>query len=352
MEEISRMTLEEIAAKIGISRTTIYKVLRNKGNVSEKTRKTVNEALEKYHYVENKNARNLAMNRRYTIGYVGFKSKSANYFSTEINQGIRRAIKEFGDDGLSMLISEFDAENPKGQEEAVEEMLQEGITSFILAFSDEEVIQRILQKLKEKKCLVVLLSRDFQGISDNNDCYYVGVDYEKSGKLAAELMGKMISEAGEVYVPVTKEYQTNKDVKSRLDGFKKKMNEYPQVELMELAHGLQEEEVIYRQVLAVLKEHPKLKGIFDLTYKLDVVAKALQDAGREDVKLVGFDLFEEIKEYVEDSTIDAVVYQDLSTQAYQAVKLLFDEMCYSKRKEQRKYYAKLEVIMKENMQYF
>ena len=47
MEEASRMTLEEISKKIGISRTTIYKVLRNKDGVSEETVKMVQDALEK-----------------------------------------------------------------------------------------------------------------------------------------------------------------------------------------------------------------------------------------------------------------------------------------------------------------
>jgi len=79
METVSRMTLEEIAREIGISRTTIYKVINNKGYVSEETSRIVNDALKKYNYVENRNARNLAMNKQYTIGYVGFKSKSANY---------------------------------------------------------------------------------------------------------------------------------------------------------------------------------------------------------------------------------------------------------------------------------
>ena len=98
------MTLEEISEQIGISRTTIYKVLKDKGNVSEKTRAVVMEALEKYHYVENKNARNLALNRQYAIGYAGFRSKSAAYFSTEVRKGISRAVQEFGDDGLSILV--------------------------------------------------------------------------------------------------------------------------------------------------------------------------------------------------------------------------------------------------------
>ena len=87
MEKISRMTLEEIAKQIGISRTTIYKVMGNKGNVSEETRRIVEDALERYHYVQNRNARNLAMNRHYTIAYVGFQSKSANYFPVRSEGG-------------------------------------------------------------------------------------------------------------------------------------------------------------------------------------------------------------------------------------------------------------------------
>ena len=113
MEKITRMTLEGIAAEIGISRTTIYKVLKNKGNVSEKTRDTVLAALEKYHYVQNKNARNLALNRQYPIGYVGFRSRSANYFSPKVREGCQRAIEEFADDGLKVFFAEFDVEEPR-----------------------------------------------------------------------------------------------------------------------------------------------------------------------------------------------------------------------------------------------
>ena len=47
MEKITRVTLEEISEQIGISRTTIYKVLKDNVNVSEKTRAVVMEALEK-----------------------------------------------------------------------------------------------------------------------------------------------------------------------------------------------------------------------------------------------------------------------------------------------------------------
>lgn len=346
MEKSGRMTLEEISGEINISRTTIYKVLKNKGNVSEKTRTIVNEALEKYHYIQNRNARNLAMNREYVIAYIGFQSKSANYFSTEIKQGIHRAVKEFGDDGLTMLISEFELESPKEQEEAVDKLLEQGVTSFILAFSDCEVIKRIVAKLNERNCLVVLLSRDFE---ENHRNYYVGVDYYKSGRLAAELMGKMLSGGGGVFIPVTEEYKTNQDILSRLKGFIDKIEEFPKVKILQVAYGLLEEEEIAEKITDCVKREADLKGIFDLTYRLDIIAGTLSRLNRKDIKLVGFDLFDEIRAYIEDSTIAAVVYQDLRQQAYLAVKLLFEEMCYGKKKDEKKQYAKLEIIMKENL---
>ncbi len=348
METVSRMTLEEIAKEIGISRTTIYKVINNKGYVSEETSRIVNEALKKYNYVENKNARNLAMNKQYTIGYVGFKSKSANYFTTEIGKGLRRAVKEFGDDGLTLLISEFDVEKPEEQLLAVKEMLAQGVTEFVLAYSRTETIQKILQMLREAKARVVLLSRDYP---EDENCYYVGVDYYKSGRLAAELMGKSVHK-GSIYIPVTEEYKTNTDILARLQGFMDKMEEYPDITLLPIAYGLIEEDAIEAAIRSCISKDDSLAGIFDLTYRLDVIAKVLGDMNRKDIKLVGFDLFEEIRSYVEDSSIDAVVYQDLSYQAYRAVKILFNEMCYDKRKEERKHYAKLEIIMKENIQYF
>lgn len=348
METVSRMTLEEIAKEIGISRTTIYKVINNKGYVSEETSRIVNEALKKYNYVENRNARNLAMNKQYTIGYVGFKSKSANYFTTEIGKGLKRAVKEFGDDGLTLLISEFDVEKPEEQLAAVEEMLSQGVKDFVLAYSRTETIQKILELLRKAEARVVLLSRDYP---EDEDCYYVGVDYYKSGRLAAELMGKIIPK-GSIYIPVTEEYKTNTDILARLQGFMDKMEEYQDITLLPIAYGLIEEDAIVDAIRKSIDKEEGLAGIFDLTYRLDVIAKVLGEKNRKDIKLVGFDLFEEIRGYVEDSSIDAVVYQDLSYQAYRAVKILFNEMCYDKRKDERKHYAKLEIIMKENIQYF
>lgn len=352
MEQITRMTLEGISAEIGISRTTIYKVLKGKGNVSERTRRIVTEALEKYHYVENKNARNLALNRQYTIGYSGFRSRSANYFSPKVRKGIDRAVREFGDDGLSVIISEFDVEKPRQQMEDVEKMLEQGVRSFVLAFSDRQVIREILDRLRSSKCRVVLLSRDYEDDKDSDRNYYVGVDYYRSGFLAAELLGKMLPEKGKILIPVTGEYHNNQDIQARLKGFLEKIKEYTGCQVLPAVHDLSEGEAVYREICSCMEREPELKGIFDLTYRLDMAAKALRDCGRRELKLVGFDLFGEIEQDIADCVIDAVVYQELSRQAYMGIKLLFEEMCYGLLPEKKKFYSKLEIITSSNLCYF
>ena len=157
---------------------------------------------------------------------------------------------------------------------------------------------------------------------------------------------------GPNFVPVTPEYQTNRDVVSRIRGFQDKIGQFPKVEVLPVAYGLMEEKDIYEATEGCIRSEKGLKGIYDLTYRPDVIGRVLNDLGRNDIRLVGFDLFDEIRDYVEDSTIDAVIYQDLNQQAYLAVKILFDEMCYGKCKEEKKRYSKLEVIMQENIQDF
>ncbi len=352
MEQKARITLEEISNQIGISRTTIYKVLNNTGKVSDETREQVEAALKKFHYVQNRNARNLAMNRDYKIGYVGFRSRSAEYFSAEVRKGLDKAVKEFGDDGLKLLIEEFEVEAPKHQEEAVEAMLQKGVRHFVLAYSSRTVIQSILLKLQRENCEVVLLSRDVQVPEDTFGNHYVGVDYYRSGALAAELLQKMMPSGGAIYVPVSREYKTNQDILTRLQGFTDTIKLYPNVRVLPIAYGITTESDIRSALADVLDGKEDVRGIFDLTYRLDIEADILRERGRQDIRLVGFDLFPEIRRYVSDGTIDALVYQDISSQAYFAVKLLFEQLCYGRRRERQKHYSKLEIIMKENLQYF
>lgn len=344
-----RFTLEDIAKEIHISRTTIYKVINNKGPVSEKTKETVLKALEKYHYVPNSNARNLARNRQYPIALIDFESPDADYFAASIDRGIKQVVQDFGDHGLIVESYTSPISSPLQQRIDIHKAFRSGIRHFIISAADSSVIRPELDWLSAQGCSVVLLSKD---LPDAPYDAFIGIDEYKSGRLAGELMGKMIPDGGNVQILMARDSTSNISTsQTRLQGFLDKMQEFPSVNILPVIRDLAGADHIESALLQILSEH-EISGIFDLTYHLGLISDVLHRTQRETTKLVGIDLFPQIAPYIKDQTIDAVVFQNLEAQSHLACKLLFEKACYNQEIKKKKHYSKLEIVMKENLEYF
>lgn len=345
----SRLTLEEISAEINISRTTIYKVINNKGTVSEKTKEKVLEALEKYNYVPNNNARNLAMNKKYQIALIDFESSDASYFSASIERGIIQVMNDYGDHGLTIQHYTSPVHHPTQQNTDIKAAYDQGIRHFIIASADSSCIRPQLDWLKQNGCTIILLSKD---IPDSSCDAFIGIDEYKGGRLAGEIMGKMMPDGGKLQILMAKESSSNiVTIQTRYQGFLDKIHTFPNIELLPVISDLSGRNQIQEALLHVLAL-PDISGIFDLTCQLEYVSSILKQEHREDLNLVGMDLFPEIRNHIADHTIDAVVFQNLEAQTYLACKLLFENICYGKKIKKDKYYSKLDIIMSENLEYF
>ena len=64
------MTIYDISEKAGVSIATVSRVLNGSSRVSEKTRRKVMDAMEKYGYTPNAFARGLGLNTMKTIGIL------------------------------------------------------------------------------------------------------------------------------------------------------------------------------------------------------------------------------------------------------------------------------------------
>ncbi|MDN5305171.1 MAG: LacI family transcriptional regulator [Fusobacteriaceae bacterium] len=80
-----KITSNEIAKIVGVSRSTVSKVLNNYPSIPEKTRKKVLDAIEKYGYEPNFAAQSLAGKENRVIGvFIGdIRKKSDNLFSVK-----------------------------------------------------------------------------------------------------------------------------------------------------------------------------------------------------------------------------------------------------------------------------
>lgn len=65
-----KVKLDDVANEAGVSKTTVSRVLNNRGYISEKTRKKVHEAMELLNYHPNEIARSLFINKTFIIGLI------------------------------------------------------------------------------------------------------------------------------------------------------------------------------------------------------------------------------------------------------------------------------------------
>lgn len=346
----ARLTLEDIAKEIHISRTTIYKVVNHKGTVSEQTRRKVLEALENYQYTPNNNARNLALHKKYRIALIDFESKDASYFAPMVNLGAGQAIHDYGDHGLTIQHYTSPVSHPEQQLTDLEKAFRSGIRHFIIAAADVNLMSPVIRRLREEGCCIIALSKEIP----SGDCdSFIGADNYKSGQLAAELLGKMQPDGGAVQVLTASASSSNLAViHETYQGFLDQMTLcFPHIRLLPLIEGVEHAKMLEDSLSPVLKQE-KITGIFDLTYRLDTICKILSRENKKRTSLVGLDLFPAIRPYIMDRTIDAVIFQNLKAQSYLACKLLFEKMCYGKNSLPKQQYAKLEIVMAGNLDYF
>lgn len=70
VETDSKMTINDVAEALGISKTTVSRAISGKGRISQKTREMVMQYIGEHNYSPNVMAKGLATSRTYNIGFV------------------------------------------------------------------------------------------------------------------------------------------------------------------------------------------------------------------------------------------------------------------------------------------
>ncbi|WP_019631334.1 LacI family DNA-binding transcriptional regulator [Actinomadura atramentaria] len=101
----TRPTLEEVAARAGVGRGTVSRVVNGSPRVSEQARAAVLKAIEELGYVPNRAARSLVTHRTDTVALVVAESDQ-RLFGEPYFAGIIRGISTaLGDTGLQLLLA-------------------------------------------------------------------------------------------------------------------------------------------------------------------------------------------------------------------------------------------------------
>ena len=164
------LRLEDIAKQVGVSRSTVSRVINDQPNVSPDVRKRVLKAIQRTGFQPNAAARSLASQRSWMIGLVLPRSVSSFFtdpYFPQLTQGIA-----FACNNNNYSLSLFLVGNQEDEEKITPRISRRGMLDGILVQSGQSDDKFLLDYLSKSSIPSVIIGRPFEpdGIS------YIDVD--------------------------------------------------------------------------------------------------------------------------------------------------------------------------------
>src|SRR5437762_5780035 len=168
-------TMKRVARKLGVSITTVSKVLNNHGDISAPTRRRVLAKIEELGYQPNAVARSLTLRCTHTLGIV--IPDLMHSFFVEIIAGIEPVASVRGY-GLLLCSS---GEDPRKERAELEMLRGRQVDGVVVASAHASGNTDILQHLVKHGTTIVMIDRDDH---PSVKCHRVLTDDERVGRLA------------------------------------------------------------------------------------------------------------------------------------------------------------------------
>jgi LacI family sucrose operon transcriptional repressor len=268
-------TIKDVAKEAGVAVETVSRVLNNRGYISDKTRKKVNDAVEKLNYTPNVAARGLSRKDLECIAVI-VPHVVHPYFAKMISRIEKQATKH--DYRLFLYNSSGDEE----KESRIVRICQNSFFTGVLLFS-EDITAEMLSGFKIP---IIIIERDSVG-----GAYSIQVDNRQGGEMVAT---HLIQKGCKNLLIIGTQSSVHMPGDLRDEGF---MNVCTRAgvscAIYHSTHEQYDRMRYYDIIETALSEHPECDGIF--TTSDLIAAQVLQVCAQkglkvpQDIKLVGFD---------------------------------------------------------------
>jgi LacI family transcriptional regulator len=340
------VTLEDIGRALNLSRSTISRAMNMSSLVNEQTRRKVLETAKALGFRPNRAARSLVMNKERHVAVVVFSEP--DYFWRELRAGVQRAANELRDYRVHVNYISTDIADPHEQNRVLRELAGQGIDGIAISPNDPQVVAGAIDELIGGGIPVITVSSD---IPQSGRLCYVGCDYYRAGRIAGDLLGRLLNGKGKIAVITFSGAVLS--ISQRIEGFADAIRSFPGLAIARQDALSRTGEETYDFVRRLLRDEPEIAGLFVSYGVLEQAGNALRDAGvARKVALIGYDLSEQIATLIRGGVVDATICQEPFNQGYYPVKILSDYLIENRVPPLKTISTKLEIVMRENLPFF
>jgi len=281
--EKRRVTIKDIAEKVGVAPSTVSMVIHNNHSIPEVTKQKVLQAIEELHYYPNLAARSLVGGKTNTIALVA--SFFYPFFNREILNGIEHNLK-----ARDYCIQQFSTRGDEAIKNEIYSKILYGNTADAVISFNECPNEKLLNRYKEENFPLVLLEQNIPGVHSvicNNfkGGYLAAEHFFQTGKKKTALV---LGKAWHSRIP-----------NERLEGFKKFLEEkaipFNKKMMFEVPHiNFVEGIAVFNKIMSSVQSPDEIDSIFSIAG--DAVAIGIMEGAKnsgmripEKIAVIGFD---------------------------------------------------------------
>lgn len=342
----NKVTVKDIAKSLHVSIGTVDRALHNRPGIKEETLKLVLQKANELGYEANKLAQSLSRKRKIKIGCI-FPGQY-RYFYPDLEAGILDASKSLVDHNVEVICVKTEKLGFGPEISFIHKLLEQGIDGLAICPGHRTEMNHAINKVTEHGIPVVTIATD---APESKRLTCVSTNSFNNGQIAGDLMANFMNHKGKVAI-MTGSHEVT-DHQEKVKGFFDVVYSFPNaIEMVGVFETLDRGERVYQAVTQVIKDHPDLKGIYINTANSVYGSKSVADSGKAgQIYLIGTDLLTENVPYIEDGTMQAVIYQDPYMQGYKAVQILYDTITTGRQYGPNDY-VKPDIVTKHNIHYF
>lgn len=339
-------TIKQIAEKAGVSIGTVDRVIHGRGRVAPETEAVIKKVIDELGYEPNLFARTLKLGQTFNFGIVMPADNQDGGYWSKPHSGMVKALDELKQQFVSAEFFTYDRYAKQPISAFRDQLNENGFDGLLIAPILTEPMTDLIQNLPAEMPYVFFDS----DLPDLNPLSVIMQDAAQSGRLAAELMLKVLRGSGPVVA--VKIVPDDYHLTARINGFLSYMKSDAEHLVFSYEADLGCDAECIRTLIKGLKnEHPDLQGIFmpnALTYQ---VAEALETTSfKQKPILLGYDLIDSNAEWLENGVIDFIISQRPEMQGYQGIYTLYRHAAL-KENVDKHVTMPLDIITKENMRY-
>jgi LacI family transcriptional regulator len=340
-----KITIKDIADELATSKSTVYKAIHNKSDVSQEMLRKVNELLVKYNYKPNKIAKSLSLNNKtQSIGIVLYSTP--HFYWDIIKKGMDDAACELSDYNVELIYKIIRSRNSSKIVEKMNELVDQKVKAMIIVpLYDADIINKINQ-IVNLGIPVVTITDD---VEESKRVFYVGPMQKQSGRTAGELMGKLLMGRGSIVVikPDLHSFSLN----TRMRGFRDVIVEsYPQIKIVkEYVYNLKEKKELI-SIINEVKNNKEISGLYVTDGgRFHEIGNIVKKLSPDRFILIGHEMWKGLEKLLIENDISACVSHDTYHIGFKAIKSLFSYFYEGDRQIPDRIFTRTTIIMKENI---